>query len=161
MKRIITSALLILFISCASFGLSSGEKLVAEGKSFSTMGSFRIETSTQPVVVNGVALDTYVITYENTDMNLVIAVEKKKDCQKYIAITDHLSVQYVCNGAYFGVEKLTMRNAVNGITTNDDNLDRSAYFHQKVLTNGAQDQIYYLKLIGAFFPELVKKASMA
>ncbi|MGE5419764.1 MAG: hypothetical protein ACM3UT_06230 [Chloroflexota bacterium] len=155
MKRIITSALLVLLISCASFA----KDLVAEGKS--PMGNFRIETSDQPVVVNGVELDTYVISYENSDLTVTIAIDKDKKCKRYITMTDNLSVQYVCNGDYFGVEKLKRENSVNGITTSDKAMNRNAYFHQRVLTPGPNDKITCMRLIGAYFPELLKESSGA
>lgn len=159
MKRIITSALLILFISCASFGKPFGQDLVAKGESFTAMGKFRILTASQPVVLNGVELDTYVITYENSDLEITIAIDKDKKCQRYITMTDELSVQYVCNGDYFGVEKLKRDNAVNGVTTSDKSMNRTAYFHQKVLTPEPNDKITCMKLIGAYFPELLKSVS--
>ena len=152
MKRIIISALLIMFIGCASFG----RKLVAEGKSFTAMGNFRIETSDQPVVVDGVELDTYVITYENSDLEVTIAIDKNKDCKRYITMTDKLNVQYVCYESHFGVEKLNRRNSINGATTIDSQMNRTAYFHQKILTPGKNDQVTSMKLIGAYFPELLK-----
>lgn len=160
MKRIITSALLIVFISCASFG-NLGKRLIAEGKSFTPNGDFKIEVSDLPLVVNGVELDTYTITYNNSDLKVTIAIEKNRKCSKYITVCDKLAVQYVCNGSYFGVEKLTAQNAVNGLTTSDAAMDRSAYFHQKVLLSGQSDPVNCMKLIGAYFPELLKSGADA
>lgn len=151
MKRILTSALLIVLVSCASFGL--GKRLVAEGKSFTPLGNFKIETADEPVVVNGVQLETYIISYENSDLTLTVAIEKNKDCKRYITLSDKLSVQYVCYETHFGVEKLN--NNVYGNETSDSEMNRSAYFHQKVLTPGNNDQVTCMKLIGAYFPELI------
>lgn len=151
MKRVLTSALLIVFVSCASFGL--GKRLVAEGKSFTPLGSFKIETADEPVVINGVQLETYTISYENSDLTLTIAIENNKDCKRYITVSDKLSVQYVCYETHFGVEKLS--NGPSGFTTSDSEINRSAYFHQRVLTPGKNDQVTCMKLIGAYFPELI------
>ena len=147
--------MLILFISYASFG----RRLVAEGKSFTAMGNFRIETSDQPVVVNGVELDTYIITYDKSELELTIAISREKDCSRYITSSDKLTVQYVCHGTYFGVEKLTSENSVNGMLTSDAELNRTAYFHQKVITSGKNDPVTCMKLIGAYFPELLKSGA--
>lgn len=157
MKRIITSALLVAFLSLASFG--TGKTLVAEGKSFTAMGNFKIETSVQPMIVNGVELETYVITYENYDMSVTVAVEKDKTCKRYITFSDDLAVQYVCHEKYFGVEKLS--ETVVGTATSDAAMDRSAYFHQKVISPGSNDTVTCLKLIGAFYPELLKNKTEA
>jgi hypothetical protein len=151
MKRIILTALLIIAISCASFA----RKLVAEGKSFTTMGNFKIETADQPLVVNGVSLDTYVITYDNSKLSVTIAIDKDRKCRRYLTISDKLSVQYVCYGTHFGVEKLHQKYATEGLKTSEVALNRSAYFHQKVLTQGENDPITCMKLIGAYFPELL------
>lgn len=161
MKRIFTSALLVVLISCASLAKPFGQDIVAKGESFTPMGKFKIMTSDQPMVVNGVELDTYVITYENSDMAITIAIDKDKKCKRYITMTDKLSVQYVCNGEYFGVEKLKRENSINGVTTADKAMNRNAYFHQRVLTLGPNDKITCMKLIGAYFPELLKESSGA
>jgi len=151
MKRMILTALLIFVICGASFG----RKLVAEGKSFTTLGAFKIETADQPLVVNGVSLDTYVITYENSKMSVTIAIDKDKKCRRYLTISDKLSVQYVCYGTHFGVEKLNQKYSIEGLKTSDAALNRSAYFHQKVLTQGRNEPVTCMRLIGAFFPELL------
>ncbi|HLP73134.1 MAG TPA: hypothetical protein VK155_09545 [Bacteroidales bacterium] len=155
MKRMTITALIILIISCASFA----RKLVAEGKSFTAMGDFRIETSDQPVILDGVTLDTYTITYDNSATKLTIAIDKTKNCRRYITISDKLSVQYVCYGTHFGVEKLNRGYARSGWKTNDTNLNRTAYFHQKILTPGQQDPVTCLKLIGAFYPSLLNEGN--
>jgi hypothetical protein len=157
MKRIITSALLIMFIGCASFGTT----IVAEGKSFTPLGNFRIVTAEQPVILNGIQLETYLISYDKSDIKVTVAINKTKNCKRYITMTEQLSVQYVCRSKYFGVEKLGEENAVNGITTSDSELNRFAYFHQKIITHGNNDIITCMKLIGAYFPELLKTTDIA
>lgn len=154
MKRTTLTALLILLISCASFA----RKFVAEGKSFTAMGDFRIETADQPLVLNGVELNTYTVTYDS-GTTLTIAIEETKNCRRYITISDKLSIQYVCYGTHFGVEKLNREHARSGWKTVESNMDRTAYFHQKVLTPGQQDPITCLKLIGAYFPALINEGN--
>jgi hypothetical protein len=151
MKRIILTALFVLVICAVSYG----RKLVAEGKTFTTMGNFKIETADQPFVVNGVSLDTYVITYDNSKMTVTVAIDKDRKCRRYLTISDKLSVQYVCYGTHFGIEKLNEKYAMDGLKTSDAALNRSAYFHQKVLTQGQNDPVTCMKLIGAYFPELI------
>ena len=153
MKRMVFSALLVVIISTGAFA----RKLVAEGKTFTTFGNFKIETADQPFVLNGVSLDTYVITYDNSKMSVTIAIDKDKKCRRYVTISDKLSVQYVCYGTYFGVEKLNEKYTAAGIKTSDTALNRSAYFHQKVLTRGDDDIINCMRLIGAYFPELLNE----
>lgn len=151
MKRMVFSVLLIMIISTGTFA----RKLVAEGKTFTTFGNFKIETADQPVVINGVSLDTYILTYDNTKVSVTIAIDKEKKCRRYLTISDNLSVQYVCYKTHFGVEKLGQKYIDAGISTSDAALDRSAYFHQKVLTSGGNDPVNCMKLIGAYFPDLL------
>jgi hypothetical protein len=151
MKRMIFTALLLLIISAGVFA----RKLVAEGKTHTALGNFKIETADQPLVVNNVPLDTYVITYENSKMSLTIAIDKDKKCKRYLTISDKLSVQYVCYGTHFGIEKLNEKYANDGLKTSESALNRSAYFHQKVIVQGKNDPITCMRLIGAFFPELL------
>jgi hypothetical protein len=151
MKRMVLTALLILFISAASFA----RKLVAEGKSFTTLGAFKIETADKPLVINGVSLETYVITYENSKMSVTIAIDQDKKSRRYLTISDKLSVQYVCCETHFGVEKVSQKYASSGLKTSDAALNRSFYFHQKVLCPGQNEPVYCMRLIGAYFPELL------
>jgi hypothetical protein len=151
MKRMIFTALLLIIISAGVFA----RKLVAEGKTFTALGNFKIETADEPLIVNGVSLDTYVITYDNSKMSLTIAIDKDKNCKRYLTLSPELSVQYVCHGTYFGIEKLHEKYAKAGLKTSESALNRSAYFHQKVLVQGQNDQITCMRLIGAYFPELL------
>ena len=153
MKRVMTMTLLILVISCATFG----KKIVAVGKTTATNGNFRIETADQPIVLEGVILDTYTITYDNSDLSIIVAIEKTKKCVRYLTLSDKLSVQYVCYGNYFGIEKLGKQYEKHGIATSDDFLNRAEYFHQKVIVSEPSDAIKCMKLIGAYFPDLLSK----
>lgn len=154
MKRMVFSALMIMIISTSLLA----RKLVAEGNTYSAFGNFRIETADQPLIINGVALDTYIVSYENSNMSVTIAIDKDKKCKRYITISDFLSVQYVCYGTHFGVEKLDKKYVEAGLKTSDAGLDRAEYFHQKVLTQGQKDAIYCMKLIGVYFPHLLNEA---
>jgi hypothetical protein len=156
MKRIILSALLILAITSASFAT----RVIAKGNSFTAQGSFTIEAADQPLVLNNVPLDTYVVIYE-TGYSFKIAVEKEKKCRKYIIVSDDLSVQYVCNANYFGIEKLDSKYDGSAIATGYDSMNWNSYYHQKVLASGESTNIDCMKLIGAYFPELLKSKTEA
>jgi hypothetical protein len=156
MKRIILSALMILAITSASFAT----RVIAKGNSFSPQGSFTIETADKPMVLNNVPLDTYVVIYE-TGYTLTIAVEKDKKCKRYITVSDDLSVQYICNANYFGIEKLDSKYDGSAISTGYEKMDWSSYYHQRVLGSGDNSSIDCMKLIGAYFPDLLKSKTEA
>jgi hypothetical protein len=152
MKRIFFAALLIVAFSSASFS----RDLVAEGKTYTAVGDYKIKLADNPVTLNGVQLKAYVITYENSPMEVKVAIMKDKKCKNYIVLSDKLSIEYVCNGEYFGVQKLGKTFAKDGISTSDDALNKSEYFHQRLIAQGKQGEIEATQLIAAFFPMLVK-----
>jgi len=153
MKRLITAAVLIIAICTASFAT---KKVVAEGKTHSVLGDYRIEALDNPVMINGRELKAFTVTYENTGLKTTVAVEKTLKCKKYYVLTDVLSVQYVCNGHYFGVERLDKKLEKDGFRTSNEDLDNFQYYHQKVLSCGSSTDIDNTKLIAAYFPFLFK-----
>jgi len=157
MKRMFFSALLIVAFSTALFS----REFVASGKTYSALGDYKIKTADNPVAINGDQLKAYVISYQNSPMEVKVVIRKDKVCKNYIVLSDKLSVQYVCNGDYFGVQKLEKSLEKDGYATSDEALNRSEYFHQKLLVQGKQDEIEATKLIAAYFPMLIKEDLVA
>jgi hypothetical protein len=152
MKRIFFAALLIVVFSSASFS----REFVAEGKTYTALGDYKIKLADNPVTLNGVQLKAYLITYENSPIKVKVAIMKEKKCKNYIVLSDKLSIEYVCNGDYFGVQKLGKSFEKEGITTSDESLNKSEYFHQRLIAQGKQDEIEATQLIAAYFPMLIK-----
>ena len=157
MKRMFFAALLILAFSSALFS----REFVASGKTHSALGDYKIELADSPVTINGEQLKAYVISYQNSPMEVKVVIRKDKDCKNYIVLSDKLSVQYVCNGDYFGVQKLEKSLASQGLSTSDAALNRAEYFHQKLIVSGKQDELMATQLIAAYFPMLVKDELVA
>ena len=130
-------------------------ELVAEGKTYSALGDYRIEKADNPVIINGEELKAFIISYQNSPMEVTMVIKKGQKCKNYIVLSDKLSVQYVCNENYFGVEKLDKSLAVEGFNPTDAALNRSEYFHQKKLTQGKRGELESTQLIAAFFPMLI------
>lgn len=152
MKRIFLAAALILAISTASFA----RKFVAEGKTYSALGNYKIEIADNPINLNGKELKAFVISYANTNMEVTVAFEKqRKGGMKYYVLSDNLSILYVCNGNYFGVAKLDKELEKDGYKTSDAALNRTEYFHQKVISRGGNCDLDNSKLIAAYFPMLI------
>ncbi len=153
MKRLITAAVLILAFSTVSF---AKKQVVAEGKTHSALGNYKIETLDAPVMINGKELKAFTISYENTVMKAIVAIDKTFKCKKYYVLTPNLSIQYVCNGYYFGVERLDKNLEKEGYKTSNDDLDNFQYYHQKVLSCGDNDDLENTRLIAAYFPFLLR-----
>jgi hypothetical protein len=151
MKKMILMTVLIAMVSTVAFG----KKVVAKGQTFSALGNYRIETVDNPVPMKGNDCQAYTISYENTPMEVTVIICKDKECKRYIVLSDKLSVQYVCNKVYFGVERLDRSFEKEGYKTSDENLNRVEYFHQKVLGPGQQPELESTKLIAAYFPFLL------
>jgi hypothetical protein len=154
MKRMFFAAILVLVISTASIA----NEIVAEGKTHSALGDYRIELANNPVIINGEEFKAFVISYQNSPLEVKVAVKANGDSKKYYVLSDKLSVQYVCNENYFGVEKLDKSFVSSGYSTNDDNLNRSEYFHQKVLSSGQGCETDNTMMIAAYFPMLIKNS---
>jgi hypothetical protein len=151
MKRIFLAAALIFAVSISSFA----RKFVAEGKTFSALGNYTIETADNPITLNGKELKAFVISYANSNMEISVAFDKNRKGMKYYVLSDNLSVQYVCNGSYFGVAKLDKELEKDGYKTSDSALNRTEYFHQKVITTGSNCDLDNSRMIAVFFPMLI------
>ncbi len=157
MKRMISTAVLTLVFCTAMFA----GKVVAKGPTYTALGNYTIETADNPVPVNGEDCKAFVIRYENTPMEVTVAICKDRKCKKYVVLSDKLSVQYVCNENYFGVEKLDKAFEKDGYKTSDSDLNRSEYFHQKVITPGKRSELEATQLIAAYFPMLLNTPTEA
>jgi hypothetical protein len=152
MKRVLLTAVCIAAFCSASLA----GKVIAEGKTYSALGDYKIETLDQPVVLNGKELDAFTISYANTNMKVTVAVEKTRKCKNYYVLCDNLSIQYVCNSKYFGVQRLSTELEKDGITTSNDALNAEQYYHQRVLTTGGNTNLDNTKMIAAYYPFLLK-----
>ncbi len=159
MKKVILATMMLVLISTVSFA----GRLVAEGKTHSRFGDYRLELAENTIEMNGTDCKTYKIVYENTPMDVTVVVcrDKAQKCMRYVVLTDKVSVQYVCNDTYFGVQKLAEGALNEGHSTSDNFLNKSEYFHQKVLSPGHVNEKEATMLVAAYFPFLVKEESTA
>jgi hypothetical protein len=154
MKRIILVAGLTLAVSLVSFA----RKFVAEGETHSALGNYRIQVDEKSMFINGKEHVPYVITYENSNLEVKVAIDMDKEGKKYYVISDNLSVQYVANRNYFGVEKLPPELEKDGYKTSDAALNRLEYFHQKAITTNQGWKHDNTRLIAVYFPMLLNNS---
>jgi hypothetical protein len=151
MKRIVLISVLMFAASLGMFA----RKFVAEGKTWTSLGNYKIEMADNPVTLNGKELKAFIVSYENSKLEVTIAFDKDRKGMKYYVLSDALHIMYVCNGTSFGVAKLNKELEKEGYKTSDAALNRSEYFHQKVITTGGRCDLENSKLIAAFFPMLI------
>jgi hypothetical protein len=75
--------LLIATICTGSFA----RKFVAEGKTYSTLGNYKIEVDDRFIMLNGKEHRPYVITYENTGLEVRVAVDMEKNRKVYYVLS--------------------------------------------------------------------------
>lgn len=151
MKRVFFAVVLVVAMVTTSFG----RELVAEGKTHSTLGDYKIEIADNPVKLNGVDHKAFVISYQNSPMEVTVVVTKGKNCKNYVVLSDKLSVQYVCNENYFGVQLLDPSFEKDGLKTSTAALNKFEYFHQKAISSGKRGEVENTQMIAAYFPMLI------
>jgi hypothetical protein len=151
MKRVFFAVVLVVAMTTTSFS----KELVAEGKTHSALGDYKIEIADNPVKISGVDHKAFVISYQNTPMQVTVVVTKGKGCKNYVVLSDKLSIQYVCNENYFGVKLLDPSFEKDGFKTSTAALNKSEYFHQKAITSGTSSEVENTMLIAAYFPLLL------
>lgn len=152
MKRVISLFALITVVSFTTFAKGP----VAEGNTLCCLGTYVIEKAIDPIIINGKILPTFAISYENSDLTVRVGVDKtNKKSTSYIVVSDDLSIQYDCNSSYFGVKMLDKQYLDDGFATSNLALDKSEYFHQKVITRQVSKEIDCVKFISVYFPKLV------
>ncbi len=155
MKKLLLLALLSVF---TGFTMLAEKNVVSKGDTQGPLGKFVIEKTSDFVEINGVALPTYIITYQNSDKVIRVAVDinKKSKTKNYIVLGDDLNLQYTCQLYHFGAKKLDKEYVKAGITNSIDNLNNGEYFHQKILTCSDPDKRDCLGLIACYYPLLIK-----
>jgi len=155
MKRILFAVILFVAFSTASF---TREDVIAEGKTHSALGDYKIESTDNQNILNGDEIKAFMITYQNSPLEVKVVIRNEGKCKKYYVLSEKLSVQYVCNENYFGVELLDKSFEKEGYSTSTEFLNKSEYFHQKVLAAGQGMEVDNTRLIAAYFPRLLKNA---
>ena len=150
MKKFLLAAIFSLTVCLVSMG----NTIVAKGQSNSSFGAYKIEQLEDHLMFKNKELDQYLITYERSDMKVVVAVDKQKKCKKYYVLSDKLPIQYECNGVYFGIKKLDKELANKGVNNSLVLLNKEEYYHHRVLTSELTGTIEHLNLIASYYPGL-------
>jgi hypothetical protein len=158
MKRIFFAAFLLMAFSVASF---SGE-FIASGKTHTALGDYTIELADNPVFLDGERLKAYTISYEKSPLEVTVVMNNDRRGLYFLTLSDNLSVKYVNNGQFFGVQKIgkTINMGKISYITSDDGLNRSEYFHQKVIASADLTEFESVSYIAAYFPLLIKNQNV-
>lgn len=157
MKKVISLTVMILVISFTSMA----GNILTKGNTNCTLGSFKVEKTIDQLVVNGVTLETYVISYENSEKKVKLAVQDDGKNKIFLVSSDDLDILYVCKSNFFGVEKPGKKFKKDGYVTDDTVLNRREYFNQKVITRSASSVKKCAGLIAVYYPQLIQDFEIA
>ena len=150
MKKLYLTTVLIMTV----FITSMGNSIVASGQTNAFFGDYKIVALDERLTLNGREMEKYLISYDKTDMKVIVAVDKQAKCKKYYVLSGRLSIQYECDGTNFGIRKLDKELTDKGFTTAPDLLNKREFYSQRVLTSGQTATLDHLNLIAAFYPGL-------
>lgn len=153
----ITGLVLLLAVFANAQGQRTFSKIVAKGATSTPFGNYTIKVSDDPVILDGEKITSYLISYDKSPVSIEILVDEEENCKNYIVISEGLSVMYTCNGSYFGINRIDEKYSKEGYVTDETNLDKLNYYHQKILARGRQEEIPATSLIACYYPLLAAK----
>lgn len=143
----------------ASAKIKDGKALT--GTSLTEFGKYTIVKSENPMVLDDKVLETFDLTYENTNHPIRIGVVEEKGCKNFIVRSDEFEVEYVCNKGVFGVKKMNKKYQELPCETNEAKLNKVSYYSQRVICQNPKTQDELLGLIACYFPNLVNEEYQA
>ncbi len=159
--RAMKKLLFVTLISVVTSFAMMAENVVREGDTHSALGKYSVVKTAEVVVINEVAIPTFLISYQNSNQIIRVAVDTDKDGKNFIVLGDNLNLQYRCQSSHFGVEKLDKKYVKHGISNSSENLNSGEYYHQKILTKSEPSNRDCLGLIACYYPKLVADYEIA
>ena len=140
----------------AAFAVAIAGQVVIKGKTNTPLGVYTVEKSPDPVMIGDQELETYIISYENSEKQVKVAIDKEKKCKKYLVCCEDMSIQYICNNEYFGIEKLDRKYTKEGYQTDIHRINQGAFYHQRIITREDKTDRNCLGLIAVYYPQLIR-----
>lgn len=128
----------------------------AENKNAETeFGAYTVvESQKSNAVITG-GNSAYTIHYAQLDAPVTVKVVEQDGCKVYLVRTEGYEVQYVCNGNTFGVKYMSQEFATLPVKEMQQKLNRTAYLHQRVLSQEIKSEKEFVRLIACYLPELI------
>lgn len=151
--------ILTICVALLSLGTSARVKdgQALTGNSLTEFGKYTVKVCDEPMVINGSAIKTFDLMYENTSNPIHVGLVKEEKCTTFIVRTDDFEIQYSCNKGVFGVKKIESRFQTLPKEEMDAKLDRVNYFSQRVICTNPKSEDELLGLIACYFPKLIKE----
>lgn len=91
---------------------AEGDKdpVYAQGTTESPAGDYVVSATDEVYHFQGKEYEVFKVTYQDSYMDMKIAVNTEDECKSYIAYTDNYTVFYTCDEEGFGVRKIFFTN---------------------------------------------------
>jgi len=86
------------------------EEVYLSGNTNTSAGDFVVHLSEDLYHFQGRVHEVYKVSYDNTNMNMKIAVNTEGDCKSFVAYNGEFTFFYNCNKFGFGVRKVMFDN---------------------------------------------------
>jgi hypothetical protein len=134
----------------STFAYSDGPGIVAAGSSTNNAGLYWILETNETFHFQGEEYRVYKVKYDNSEMDVRIAVNQELDCNRYIAYTKDYTIFYDCSKEGFGVKRVMFAKRDSHLSFNPN-----VYLDQAVLTKKRRIQEdVALSLIAATLPAM-------
>lgn len=144
--------LLVLTVTMFSFTANASTVV---GESNTDMGKYWLKEASVAIEVNGEALPTYVIHYDNYANPVYVGVLKTKKCKTYIVRTEGIEVVYTCKNGTFGIGYTPKKLATLPASEVKEKLDRQSFLNQRVISSNNLSEKKHLGLIASYLPEVI------
>ncbi|MCL3779121.1 hypothetical protein EMN47_01860 [Prolixibacteraceae bacterium JC049] len=153
-KTVSSTLLLLMFVVTSTFATKFATELT--GTTPTDFGKYSIKEVSEKMMVDGHAIKTFELNYENTTQKFLIGVQKTKKCKNFIVRSESFEVAYLCNKGVFGVKKLNSKQRSMSASVVKKYLDPKQYDMQKIITQKPKTEEQFLGLIACYFPNLIK-----
>jgi hypothetical protein len=138
--KITAVAVMLTITSFSLFAKGDKDPVYTEGTTISPAGDYVVKATDDAYYFQGKAYEVYDVLYEDSFMDMKIAVNHESDCQSFIAYSDNFMVFYKCDEGGFGVRRILFTN-----NETREGFDSEKYQEQLVLKK--QQRIFKKKAI--------------
>lgn len=110
LRKIMTTVVVLCAFLTLAFADGESTDVFVSGTSNSDAGEFVVRATDEPFAYQGRVYEVYRVYYDNTGMNMKIAVNTEGKCNSFIAYNGEFMLFYACNKDGFGVRRVMFSN---------------------------------------------------
>jgi len=149
-KKLTTVVVALLLSATMAFADGEITEVYLTGTSNSSAGDYVVQTTEDIFHYQGMQFEVYKVFYDDSEMNMKIAVNREGRCTSFVAFNGEFMFFYNCNRDGFGVRKVMFSNPWV-----KDRFDCREYHDQSVLLRQRRiEKKDAVGLIAAYVPQL-------